>query len=236
MHFHFCLATLPAIFRESVQDAITLFAAGLEEGGNRVTIDDARVIYGGRSINLILEHFEGDAVESLIATKRSKGNDFPLGILFTEDLRDTNVMSGDFSWRSENFRRVAEAADFIWYLIPETELRTDIVDPAKCHRLEVGYTERFATIPVQPVRDIDFFLPGLAYPRRKPILEKLHGLGYHVRSSDLTTPAYIYRSLMGRAKAILERSGTPILGVVLNRTPVKHLNSYYKQYSAYYSG
>jgi succinoglycan biosynthesis transport protein ExoP len=39
-----------------------------------------------------------------------------------------------------------------------------------------------------------------------------------------------------RAKAILDRSGTPILGVVLNRTPVKHLNSYYKQYSAYYSG
>jgi Mrp family chromosome partitioning ATPase len=37
-----------------------------------------------------------------------------------------------------------------------------------------------------------------------------------------------------RAKTILERSGTPILGVVLNRTPVKQLNSYYKQYSAYY--
>jgi capsular exopolysaccharide synthesis family protein len=38
-----------------------------------------------------------------------------------------------------------------------------------------------------------------------------------------------------RTKAILERTGTPILGVVLNRTPVKQLNSYYKQYSAYYS-
>jgi succinoglycan biosynthesis transport protein ExoP len=37
-----------------------------------------------------------------------------------------------------------------------------------------------------------------------------------------------------RTKAILERSGTPIIGVVLNRTPVKHLNSYYKQYSGYY--
>jgi Mrp family chromosome partitioning ATPase len=37
-----------------------------------------------------------------------------------------------------------------------------------------------------------------------------------------------------RTKAILERAGTPILGVVLNRTPVKQLNSYYKQYSAYY--
>jgi Mrp family chromosome partitioning ATPase len=38
-----------------------------------------------------------------------------------------------------------------------------------------------------------------------------------------------------RTKEILDRSGTPILGVVLNRTPVRHLNSYYKQYSAYYS-
>ncbi len=38
-----------------------------------------------------------------------------------------------------------------------------------------------------------------------------------------------------RAKAVLERAGTPIVGVVLNRTPLKHLNSYYKQYSAYYS-
>jgi Mrp family chromosome partitioning ATPase len=37
-----------------------------------------------------------------------------------------------------------------------------------------------------------------------------------------------------RTRALLERSGTPILGVVLNRTPVKQLNSYYKQYSGYY--
>ena len=37
-----------------------------------------------------------------------------------------------------------------------------------------------------------------------------------------------------RTKALLERAGTPIVGVVLNRTPVKQLNSYYKQYSAYY--
>jgi hypothetical protein len=38
-----------------------------------------------------------------------------------------------------------------------------------------------------------------------------------------------------RAKELLERAGTPIVGVVLNRTPVKHLNSYYRQYSSYYS-
>jgi tyrosine-protein kinase Etk/Wzc len=38
-----------------------------------------------------------------------------------------------------------------------------------------------------------------------------------------------------RAKELLERAGTPIVGVVLNRTPLKQLNNYYKQYSAYYS-
>lgn len=38
-----------------------------------------------------------------------------------------------------------------------------------------------------------------------------------------------------RTKLLLERAGTPIIGVVVNRTPVKHLNSYYKQYSGYYS-
>jgi len=37
-----------------------------------------------------------------------------------------------------------------------------------------------------------------------------------------------------RAKATLERSGTPILGVVLNRIPVKRVGTYYKQYGAYY--
>jgi capsular exopolysaccharide synthesis family protein len=39
-----------------------------------------------------------------------------------------------------------------------------------------------------------------------------------------------------KTKALLDRAGTPVLGVVLNRTPVNQLNSYYKQYSAYYSG
>jgi capsular exopolysaccharide synthesis family protein len=38
-----------------------------------------------------------------------------------------------------------------------------------------------------------------------------------------------------RTKDILERAGTPIVGVVLNRTPIKQLNAYYKQYNAYYS-
>jgi succinoglycan biosynthesis transport protein ExoP len=38
-----------------------------------------------------------------------------------------------------------------------------------------------------------------------------------------------------RAKELLARAGTPIVGVVLNRAPIKRLNNYYKQYSAYYN-
>jgi len=204
MHFHFCLATMPQVFRESVQDTIMLIAAGLEDSGCRVTIDDARVIYDGSAINLILEHFDGDAANDIVATKKPKGGGFPFGLIFTEDLDDANVMSGDFAWRAENFRKVAESADFVWHYHPSAGQRPDIVDPAKCGKLDIGYSARFATIPMQPVRDIDFFLPGLVYPRRKPIIDRLHALGYHVRVSDLTTPAYIYRSLIGRAKAILD--------------------------------
>ncbi|HUO65671.1 MAG TPA: CpsD/CapB family tyrosine-protein kinase, partial [Terriglobales bacterium] len=37
-----------------------------------------------------------------------------------------------------------------------------------------------------------------------------------------------------RTKEILERTGTPIVGVVLNRTPLKQTNYYYKQYMSYY--
>lgn len=204
MHFHFCLATLPAVFRESVQDFVTLLASGLNDCGCKVTIDDSQVIYGGKAINLFIEHFEGDTVGDIIETKRQKGRDFPFGILFCENLNDTEVMSGEFAWRSDSFRRVAEVSDFVWHLMPGTEQRTDIVDPEKCSLLTLGYSAGFKNIPLQPERDIDFYLPGLAYPRRKSVLQKLSDLGYTVRSSDLKTPAYIFRSLMGRSKAILE--------------------------------
>ncbi len=38
-----------------------------------------------------------------------------------------------------------------------------------------------------------------------------------------------------RTKEMLERAGTPIVGIVMNRTPIRQLNAYYKQYSGYYS-
>ena len=204
MNFHFCLSTLPIQFHESVQDTILLIAAGLLDCSCNVTIDNEQAIFGGTTINLFLEHFDYETATSLVATKRQKGSDFPLGLIFTENLNDANVMAGEFTSRSDNFKRVAEIADFIWYFIPGTADHTVIVDPKICHQFKVGYSERYAVVPVQATRDIDFLLPGLTYPRRKPILETLHGLGYHVRSTDLTTPAYIYQSLIGRSKTIID--------------------------------
>jgi ATPases involved in chromosome partitioning len=37
-----------------------------------------------------------------------------------------------------------------------------------------------------------------------------------------------------RTKEVLERTGTPIVGVVLNRAPLKRTHYYYKQYMTYY--
>jgi capsular exopolysaccharide synthesis family protein len=39
-----------------------------------------------------------------------------------------------------------------------------------------------------------------------------------------------------RTKEVLERTGTPIVGVVLNRTPLRQTNYYYKYYMTYYKG
>ena len=204
MRFHFSLATLPVQFHESVQDTILLIVSGLQDCGHGVTIDNEKVKVDGSAINLMLEHFDEEAAASVVATKLQKGDDFPLGIIFTENLTDQNVMAGNFASRTDNFKRVAEVADFLWYFIPGTDENISVISPSKCFFFEVGYSDRFALAPIQEVRDIDFLLPGLTYPRRKPILEKLFALGYQVRSTDLTTPAYIYHNLIGRSKIILD--------------------------------
>jgi len=204
MHFQFCLTTLPPNFHESVQDNVLLIGAGLKDCGCDVTVDNERVVYGGKTINLVLENFDNETTASLVQTKKVKGADFPLGVVLTENLGDKNVMAGEFAWRGENFRRVAEIADFVWYFMPGSRHYPDMIDPAKSGQFEFGYSPHYRNVPLATHRDIDFFLPGLTYPRRKPILERLHALGYHVRTSDLTVPAYIYNNLMGRARAIIE--------------------------------
>lgn len=50
-----------------------------------------------------------------------------------------------------------------------------------------------------------------------------------VANSGMTRP----RDLL-RAKEVLEHSGTPVIGVVVNRMPIKSVNYYYRRYTAYY--
>jgi hypothetical protein len=204
MHLHACLATLPAVYRSSVHDTLSLIGAGLGDCGCDFTIDVSRAIFADGTVNLFVDHFEAEAANSVVATKRAKGRDFPLGIVVTSFLSDPTAAGNDAAGRADGLRRVAEVADFVWHLQPDLGHRQDGIDPAKCRRIEAGHSERLATIPVQTRRDVDFFLPGFPHPHRKPMLAKLEALGYHVRCGDLTLPAYIHRALMGRAKVILD--------------------------------
>jgi succinoglycan biosynthesis transport protein ExoP len=94
-------------------------------------------------------------------------------------------------------------------------------------------TDRLAKILGDMAEDVDYVLmdtsPILLIPDNLYMAAAADGIVLVVAVGQ-TRP----RDLV-RAKTLLERAGTPIVGVVLNRTPLKQLNSYYKQYSAYYS-
>lgn len=94
-------------------------------------------------------------------------------------------------------------------------------------------TERLARILADMADETDYVLldssPILLIPDNVYMAAAADGI-LLVVSVGTTRP----RDVM-RAKQLLERAGTPIVGVVLNRTPVNQLNNYYKQYSAYYS-
>ena len=70
--------------------------------------------------------------------------------------------------------------------------------------------------------------PALLIPENLYIAAAADGI-ILVADSGSTRP----RDLL-RAKEILEHSGTPVIGVVVNRMPLKSVNYYYRRYSAYY--
>ena len=94
-------------------------------------------------------------------------------------------------------------------------------------------TDRLARILNEMSDEADYVLldssPMLLIPDNMYMAAAADGI-ILVASVGQTRP----RDLL-RAKEILERSGTAIVGVVLNRTPVRHLNAYYKLYNSYYS-
>jgi succinoglycan biosynthesis transport protein ExoP len=93
-------------------------------------------------------------------------------------------------------------------------------------------TNRLSRVLDDMVEDADFVLmdssPILLIPDNLYVAAAADGIVLVV-GAGTTRPRDVLRS-----KATLERAGTPILGVVLNRTPLTKLNTYYKQYSAYY--
>jgi len=70
--------------------------------------------------------------------------------------------------------------------------------------------------------------PALLIPENLYVAAAADGI-ILVADSGSTRP----RDLL-RAKEILEHSGTPVIGVVVNRMPLKSVNYYYRRYSAYY--
>ncbi|MDO8475171.1 MAG: P-loop NTPase [Candidatus Rokubacteria bacterium] len=70
--------------------------------------------------------------------------------------------------------------------------------------------------------------PALLIPENLYVAAAADGI-ILVADSGSTRP----RDLL-RAKEVLEHSGTPVIGVVVNRMPLKSVNYYYRRYSAYY--
>ena len=93
-------------------------------------------------------------------------------------------------------------------------------------------TKRLTEVLVGMESEADYILidssPILLVPDNLYMASAADGIVLVVDSSS-TRP----RDLL-RTKEILERTGTPIVGVVLNRTPLKQTNYYYKQYMSYY--
>ena len=95
-------------------------------------------------------------------------------------------------------------------------------------------TRRLTEILVSMEAESDYVLidssPILLVPDNLYIASAADGI-LLVVDSGATRP----RDLL-RTKEVLERTGTPIVGVVLNRTPLRQTNYYYKHYMTYYKG
>jgi capsular exopolysaccharide synthesis family protein len=170
---------------------------------------------------------------------------FNLGLAFGEVGKRVIIADGDF--HRPTLHRIANTSPrkgFTDLLAGTTQL-TDTITPITDNvqlaprgsalmapaRTGLG-TDRLARILGEMSEEADYVLldtsPILLIPDNLYMAAAAEGIVLVVAVGQ-TRP----RDLV-RTKTILERAGTPILGVVMNRTPIKQLNSYYRQYSAYY--
>jgi len=170
---------------------------------------------------------------------------FNLGLAFGEVGKRVIIADGDF--HRPTLHRIANTSPrkgFTDLLAGTTELTdtmTSITDNVQLAPRGSGLmapartglgTERLSQVLGQMSDEADYVLldtsPILLIPDNLYMAAAAEGIVLVVAVGQ-TRPRDVLRT-----KALLERAGTPIVGVVLNRTPVKQLNSYYKQYSAYY--
>ena len=170
---------------------------------------------------------------------------FNLGLAFGEVGKRVIIADGDF--HRPTLHRIANTSPrkgFTDLLAGTTQL-TDTITPITDNvhlaprgsalmapaRTGLG-TDRLARILGEMSDEADYVLldtsPILLIPDNLYMAAAAEGIVLVVAVGQ-TRP----RDLL-RTKALLERAGTPIVGVVMNRTPIKQLNSYYRQYSAYY--
>lgn len=93
-------------------------------------------------------------------------------------------------------------------------------------------TRRLVEILAGMSAEADFVLmdssPALLIPENLYVAAATDGIILVVNSGS-TRP----RDLL-RAKEVLDRSGTPVIGVIVNRMPLKSINYYYRHYTSYY--
>lgn len=189
----------------TIGDILQPLAAGLAEAGHSVQYENG-FLYNRPVVNLLIEFFPDRAfVDGVIERKRMLGNDFPLGLLVTEDIGDPSVMDNpSFPDRREHLLRMLEVADFVWSLVPITDYARFVPDPRKVAFLRFGYVHALAEKRRPGGQDIDVLIYGLTVPRRTAIMEDLSRRGWNVRSTLGVMPDYIRLDMLKRTKLIVD--------------------------------
>ncbi len=189
----------------TIGDILQPLAAGLAEAGHSVQYEN-NFLYNRPVVNLMVEFFpDREFVDSVIERKRALGDDFPFGVLVTEDIGDPSVMDNpSFPDRRAHLLRILEVADFVWSLVPITDYRRFVPDPQRVALLKLGYVHGLAEKRRPGGQDIDVLVYGQTVPRREAIMADLGRRGWNVRSTFGAMPDYIRLDMLRRTKMILD--------------------------------
>lgn len=210
MLFNFFLANVPADRLKTLPDLLQPIRHGLAEAGHRVTAYGLGLL-PAPAVNLLVEFFPDDAfVARLLEMKAQAPERLVVGLLCADDLAEAATTADD-SRRAENRRRMAQAADFVWTILPQVSEFEALCGAGRVALLEFGYSERLVNrrlIAAPGLRDLDVVLDGGETPRRRAVLDGLtrQGLKCFISGARLL-PAFATADLARRAKIFLDMRG-----------------------------